>query len=189
MGKKKGNLIEFSRLAEDVSRVTSQMLSQSAKRRTVTRDRRRVRFSFWLEMDKVEHIVLGNWIDDLKRSRQFAPIIRTALSLFRELKLGDTAMLYELFPDIKPTPPVPSMPSPENEELKKRISILEGQVEILNQVIVGLKLPTAIDNAVKMSSGAGERTPRQTFTPRPPVVDAPLVMTEADTSSSFLDMF
>lgn len=183
-------LSEFSELANDVSRVTKKALSL-AKPRRVSSDRRRVRFSFWLEMDKVEHILLGNWIDDLKRKRQFAPIIRTALTIYQELKRGETAMLYHCFPDLKPKP---VSPPPEIEQMQKKIDSLQDQVDLLKGILIKQSGPGAVDMTVKMS-GVGVRTPRPQVYKPPVRVDAPVVDTEGilgagvDTSTAFLDAF
>lgn len=98
-------------------------------------------------------------------------------------------MLYHLFPDLKPTPP--PVPPEKIKEMEQEINKLRIEVDILQQVIVGLKLPTEIDNAVKMADGVGDtvRTPRQTFAQRQPVVDVIAPVVEVDTSSAFLDAF
>lgn len=189
----KNDLQEFSQLAEAVAyNANGAMPAKSVgvtpkrkKSKAPKPDPRGFRWQVraWLDANKPDQLDLGRWIHDLKCKRTFAPILRNALSLYRELMEGQTAMLYELFPKLNPPTPKPDA---ENEELKKRVAVLEGQVKILEQVIVGLKLPTEIDNAVKMA--APVHTPRaQVYKPSP--VTAPQPVVEVDTSSAFLDAF
>ena len=185
-------LEDIRAIAQDVAYngndVMTLPLCQEKKRRAPRRQ-----YRFWLEGDKPIQCDLAWWIEELKDCRRFAPVIRDALLLYREFMRGEVAMLYELFPKLNPPPP-PVQPK-EVDELKQRITILENEVDLLRGILINQKLPTAIDTAVKMSSGngvnmasgAGERTPRVLSKP-PIVVDAPVVR-EVDTSEAFLNAF
>lgn len=158
-------------------------------------DRYRLKFSFWLNILNTDEKIVSEQIELLKNNRSFASVCRDGIMLVSELRQGssgllvkmfdwlraplelyqslidgDTTMLFEQFPHTAPQPP---SPSPENEELKKRVAILEGQVEILQQVIISQRLPTAIDNAVKMSSAQqpGPKMLTNNNAAPPPIVD------------------
>lgn len=91
----------------------------------------------WLDANKPDQLSLGKWIHEQKRMRKFAPILRNALALYRELMEGKTDLLYELFPHLKPTPP------PADDELRKRLALLE-------QVVISQRSPGNQDNGIKM---------------------------------------
>lgn len=180
-------LIEFAQLAQAVTSSVKKQSVTSVKSVTKPRAKRK-RFSFWLEMDKVGQVDLKEWFAELKRRREFAPVIRLAVSLYRELVNGRYEMLYQMFPETAPKP-TPA-PSPEVDELKKRVAILEGQVTILQQVIISQRLPSAIDQAINDGAGQGKsHTPRPVIRTRTTVIAPAVVMQEADTSTAFLDAF
>lgn len=198
-----GDLREFAALAADVALCANGVTPKKSTGITPTRkgqkksksDPRGYRWQlkFWLDSAKEEQLALGRWIHELKLTKQFAPTVRKALALYRELMAGKYNMLYEEFPETKPAPPVSPERIREMEEelkkLRKEHDILEGQVAILEQVIISTRLPAALE-AVKMADRAGEgapvRTPRALSAP-PPVIAAAAV--EVDTSSAFLDAF
>jgi hypothetical protein len=61
----------------------------------------RLRFTFWLNINKSEERDLAEQIDDLKRKRSFAKTIRDGIRLMVDLYAGQTDVLFELFPWIK----------------------------------------------------------------------------------------
>lgn len=58
----------------------------------------RLRFTFWLDLDKPEENELADYIDELKRQRKFVTTIKQGLRLIRDLRAGNTDVLLELFP-------------------------------------------------------------------------------------------
>lgn len=101
----------------------------------------------WLDANKPDQLSLGKWIHEQKRARKFAPILRNALALYRELMDGNTVLLYELFPDLKPQP---TPPAPDNDDLKRR-------VEFLEQLVLSQRSPGASNGNVKMLTANGQR--------------------------------
>lgn len=215
------DLFEFTRLATDVAYNANGAMPikdvgvtpKRRKKKKAKPDPRGFRWQVrvWLDANKPDQLDLGKWIHELKLKRTFAPILRNALSLYRELMEGQVDMLYQLFPDVKPAPPIIT---PEKiKEMEKEIGNLRIQVDIL----IKQQSPNAVDYTVKMAGqglhkvappiaadddelvirkdeSSGERAAQNflksafALQGKPsPVSKAPVV--EADTSSSFLDMF
>ena len=61
----------------------------------------RLRFTFWLDMNKPEEYALAEHIDALKEKRSFATTIRQGLRLINDLRQGRLEVLFELFPWVK----------------------------------------------------------------------------------------
>lgn len=217
-------LLEFSRLASDVAHSASGAMPTKTtgvtpKRKTKKKTKRdprgfRWQVRVWLDAAKPEQLDLGKWIHELKLKRTFAPILRNALSLYRELMIGEVDMLYQLFPDIKPPPPVPPQ---EIDKMKKKIESLEDQVELLKGILIKQSGPGAVDMGVKMAGqgvkpiaspvaddddalvirkdeSSGERAAQNflksafALQGTPPPKAAPIVQ-EVDTSEAFLNAF
>ena len=139
----------------------------------------------WLDANKPDQLDLGRWIHELKCQRTFAPILRNALILYRELMIGEVDMLYQLFPDIKPPPPVPPA---KIEDMQKKIDSLQDQVDLLKGILIKQSGPGAVDMGVKMADDTPAiRTPR--VLSKPPIVVAAPVVREVDTSEAFLNAF
>lgn len=58
-------------------------------------------FRFWLDVTKDDQHLLTVALDKLIRERKFAANVRDALRLYLDLKAGNTAVLFELFPLLK----------------------------------------------------------------------------------------
>lgn len=191
-------LSAFSQLADGVAedwrnaKSTPPVIAQKALRQHTSKkkskpDPRGFRWQMrvWLDENKPDHFDLVKWIEDLKCKRMFAPIFRNALLLYQELMAGEVAMLYQLFPNTQPPPPIIT---PEKlKEMEQEIKNLRIQVDIL----IKQQSPNAVDMGIKMSSvgqGAPVHTPRQTFAPKPSMA-APPPAVEVDTSTAFLDAF
>jgi len=65
------------------------------------RQRRLVRFT--IDERKPLHAELWEWLLDRKALREMAPTIIAALRLYRSLQSGDTTLLYEMFPALRPS--------------------------------------------------------------------------------------
>ena len=61
----------------------------------------RIRFEFWLNMDKPEEENIADLIERLKNKRLFSRAIRDGLRLFWDLYQGKTDVLFELFPHLE----------------------------------------------------------------------------------------
>ena len=64
-------------------------------------NRFRLRFTFWLDMNKPEEYALSEYIEALKETRSFASTIRQGLRLINDLRQGRLEVLFELFPWVK----------------------------------------------------------------------------------------
>jgi hypothetical protein len=122
-------------------------VTPTRKKRKPKRDPRGYRWQlkFWLDSDKPDQLSLGKWLHEQKRARKFAPLVRNALALYRELLDGKTDLLYELFPHLKP-----AAPPPVDEEMRKRLALLERVV--LTQNSTG-----APSNTIKMLTANGPK--------------------------------
>ncbi len=68
---------------------------------TQRRYRPRKEFKFWLYHDLVEDTRLMDYIDYLRKTRQFAKSVRNGLRLMWTLGEGDLSVLFELFPSLR----------------------------------------------------------------------------------------
>jgi hypothetical protein len=64
------------------------------------RNRFRLRFHFWLDVNKPEEAALAETIGELKECRSFAQTIRHGIRLVVSLARGDTSVLEALFPQV-----------------------------------------------------------------------------------------
>ena len=62
----------------------------------------RIRFNFWLNMDKDEEEKIADQIEILKNQRQFTATIRDGIQLIMSLRNGNLDVLFDLFPWIQP---------------------------------------------------------------------------------------
>jgi hypothetical protein len=85
----------------------------------------RKRFNFWLDDKRSEDWQINELIVTLKRAGQFTRAIREGLRLWVDLRAGNTAVLYELFPFISEkfsTPAVAPVIGAGGSELAKEIA-------------------------------------------------------------------
>jgi hypothetical protein len=61
----------------------------------------RYKFSFWLDCDKDNELLLADAIDDLKHKRSFAGTVRDGIRLVCDLRRGKLDVLFELFPWVR----------------------------------------------------------------------------------------
>jgi len=61
----------------------------------------RLRFMFWLDLNKPDENNLAETIEQLKQERSFSRAIRQGLRLWMSLRRRDVSVLLELFPDIR----------------------------------------------------------------------------------------
>lgn len=65
------------------------------------KSRYRLRFPFWLDMNKPQERELADTVEILKNERLFASTVRDGIRLICDLRAGRTDVLFELFPWIK----------------------------------------------------------------------------------------
>ncbi len=83
----------------------------------------RLRFTFWLDVNKKDEAEIADEVEELKRDRLFAQTIRDGIRLICDLRDGKLNVLFELFPWVKAefmeyireVQPVPSEESRGNE--------------------------------------------------------------------------
>jgi hypothetical protein len=61
----------------------------------------RGRFTFWLDYNKDEELLLAETINELKHTRLFSKSIRDGIRLVNSLRKGKLDVLFELFPWVK----------------------------------------------------------------------------------------
>lgn len=64
-------------------------------------DRYRLKYEFWLEPDKPDHVMVADRIEVLKNERLFAGVIRDGIMIMSELRQGRVDLLLHLFPWIR----------------------------------------------------------------------------------------
>lgn len=67
--------------------------------------RKRLRFTFWLDLQKDDEYDLAEIIEGLKEHRLFSRTIRDGIRLILDLRQGKTEVLNELFPWVTEQPP------------------------------------------------------------------------------------
>jgi hypothetical protein len=67
----------------------------------MTKNRFRLRFTFWLDLLKPEEAQLADQIELLKNDRSFASTIRDGIRLICDLRQGKLDVLFELFPWVR----------------------------------------------------------------------------------------
>ena len=85
-------------------------------------NRFRIRFTFWLDMQKMDEAAIAEIIDQLKQNRSFVATIRDGIRLVADLRAGRTEVLFELFPWIRDT----LQPAPAEQGLQEQIARLEA---------------------------------------------------------------
>ncbi len=99
-------------------------MAYSASEENEMLNRFRLRFTFWLDMQKQDEAELAATIDQLKQNRSFAATIRDGIRLVTDLRAGRTETLFELFPWVKDTlQPAPGAPAEQG--LQEQIARLE----------------------------------------------------------------
>lgn len=71
------------------------------KKMKKTQKRFRLRFPFWLDLNKPDEAELADAIAILKEKRSFSKTIREGIRLICDLKAGQVTVLFELFPWVK----------------------------------------------------------------------------------------
>jgi len=61
----------------------------------------RLRFTFWLDLQKADEAALAETVEILKQNRSFVATIRDGIRLICDLRAGQTAVLFELFPWVR----------------------------------------------------------------------------------------
>jgi hypothetical protein len=87
------------------------------------RYRPRKLFKFWLYHDRLEDQRLMDYIDYLRKTRQFASTLRQGLRLMWTLGEGDLSVLFELFPSLRSQ----FMPNGDNLIEQFRQMLLQNQ--------------------------------------------------------------
>ena len=85
----------------------------------------RLRFTFWLDLQKGEEAELAEMIDVLKRERTFASTIRDGIRLVCDLRAGRVEVLLGLFPWVREA--LQSAPAaPVEKGIQEQIARLEA---------------------------------------------------------------
>jgi len=61
----------------------------------------RLRFTFWLDVNKSDEAKIAETVEDLKQDRLFAHTVRNGIRLITSLRDGNLDVLFELFPWVK----------------------------------------------------------------------------------------
>jgi hypothetical protein len=72
-----------------------------AKKSKAKPQRFRLRFPFWLDLNKQDEADLADKIEHLKNERSFTKTIRDGIRLICDLRAGQVDVLFELFPWVK----------------------------------------------------------------------------------------
>lgn len=87
----------------------------------------RYRFSFWLDSRKSDEKGLHQLVNNLKAERQFTSAIRDGLRLICDLRAGNTDVLYELFPNLRPPVVINGGGGGDLQEIKAMLEIVVSQ--------------------------------------------------------------
>ena len=125
-------------------------------------NRFRLRFTFWLDIQKADEAELAHAIEDLKQNRTFASTIRDGIRLICDLRAGQTNVLFELFPWIKDAPQSVSA-TPVDRGLQEQIARLEAL--LLAQGNVPIQMPLTHQALEKPTQPAGKSLVEVTSAP------------------------
>src|SRR5262245_27698653 len=91
----------------------------------MARENYRLMQKFWLDVTKQDEYELAAEATELRKKRLWASTIRDALRLILDLRQGRLDVLFELFPWVKAKFEGATPPVPENDELRKRLDMME----------------------------------------------------------------
>lgn len=113
----------------------------------------RGRFTFWLDYNKDEELLLADAIDDLKRKRRFVTTIRDGIRLICDLRQGRVEVLFELFPWVKSEWLASSQPQETAGEraLKEQLARIEQQ--LIQQGNTLIRLPASDQASHQLTTG------------------------------------
>ncbi len=139
----------------------------------------RLRFTFWLDLNKPDENLIAEMIDDLKIGKLFAKTIRDGIRLIYDLRAGRLDTLFELFPWVQ-------------EALTKPTAITDvstgaGQLEEIKSILeLVVRQQTSGGYMIQSSSQTLQKP-----LPIPPVaeVKASAPVSADEIASNFLSMF
>lgn len=103
----------------------------------------RYKFNFWLDANKDDELIVAERIDELKRKRSFASVLRDGIMIVSELRDGKVDLLLKLYPWVadaaRPLAAPPQTPS--TGDLERQIADLKQM--ILQQQGSAIKAPPA----------------------------------------------
>lgn len=98
------------------------------KRKTPSRATRfRLRFTFWLDLNKPDENLIAEMVADLKASKLFAKTIRDGIRLICDLRAGRLGVLFELFPWVRE--------EMEQGRVQQPITAIEAQLARLEKLM------------------------------------------------------
>ena len=114
----------------------------------------RMQVIFWLNLNNPIHELLADYIADLKASRMFAPTIRDALLLVRDLRNGRLCELERQFPGVVEFIKA-NGDGGGDDGLARRIDMLEsavlaGRAEVLMKPLPEADAEGAVDSAADL---------------------------------------
>ena len=156
----------------------------------------RGQFRFWLDANKPDQFSIGQYLMALKSERKFAPTIRDAIRLIRDLRAGNTAVLCELFPWIPAAfaPPQPTAGDEFAEIIADQQAALLAKIDALAAPAIPAEPPPQARSphnppiippeSVASPGIAPSVTPTAVLSVAPPVprVSGPLPMKGANTA-------
>lgn len=122
------------------------------------KNRFRIRYDFWLETDKPDHLQVAETIGQLKAERTFASVVRDGIMLVSRLRVGDIDLLLRLFPWVEQAileRHKGSNGGPDGGELDK----LRQELDVLRQWV--MNIPPDEKQPPIAASGAGRTRPQR----------------------------
>lgn len=112
----------------------------------------RFRFSFWLDADKDDDLLLMEEIDLLKKKRKFSRYVRDGIRLMIDLHAGNLDVLFELFPHLKT-----KFTSDDSGSGTGGLKAIHDKLERLEQISLQNTAPTGYLMAAKESVIGGPK--------------------------------
>jgi len=121
----------------------------------------RFRFSFWLDANKDDELLLMEDIDRLKEKRLFSRTIRDGIRLMMDLRAGSTDVLFELFPQIEDhlRRQFSGNASDDNNGNGDDLKAIKDKLERLEQLAIQQPAPAGYLMAAKDQSASGGPKP------------------------------
>ena len=104
--------------------------------------RRRIRFHFWLDINKEHEAEVADTIAQLKRERSFSAVLRDGILIVSELRRGKVDKLMELYPWIKDT--IGKTETVSESVGGDRMLRLEAQIQQLERMLLNTNHTSSI---------------------------------------------
>ncbi len=120
----------------------------------MSKKRFRLKYLFWLDVNKEDEYAIAELIDELKEKRSFTRAIRDGIRLICDLRDGSTEVLFELFPWIRSELSQPERvgETPAEIAIREQLERVEKLIVEQGAVPVSSAAPTGLGGIKAMNT-------------------------------------